>query len=330
MQNQYFVGIDVAKRQNVATISDLKANFQTFSFSNNHCGVLELMKQISHLKNNQVILGVEATGIYHLPLCHSITNLGYKIKVINPLLTKRMAKATIRKTKTDKIDSKHIANMLKNGDGHLFCESKVITKLKTLTRHRLFLQNTIRQMKAHNETIKFRESIFTGQEKDILSSTRSETDKIVQNLEQKKQELTKQIIQMSKNIAEVQYLKSIPGISPQLAAGIYCEIGDIARFSSPSSLIAFAGIDPSVNQSGQSKNKTGKISKRGSPYLRYYLFIAAKAAVRCDKDLKQYYQKKKIEGKHYYIRLIAVSRRLLLRIHRILIDKRFYIIHKNI
>lgn len=111
---------------------------------------------------------------------------------------------------------------------------------------------------------------------------------------------------------------SIPGIGPITGATILSEIGDIERFSTPSKLVAFAGIDASVNQSGDYSSNSNHMSKRGSPYLRKAIFQAALVASNCDPVFKAYYQKKRAEGKHHLTALGAVSRKMCYTIHAIL------------
>ena len=79
------------------------------------------------------------------------------------------------------------------------------------------------------------------------------------------------------------------------------KIDDINRFSSPTKLVAFAGIDPSINQSGEFTGSENLISKRGSPFLRRALFLAAFVAENSNTTLNDYYQKKIKEGKHHYV-----------------------------
>lgn len=113
-------------------------------------------------------------------------------------------------------------------------------------------------------------------------------------------------------------ITSIPGISYITGAVILGEIGDINRFSNPSKLVAFAGIDASVSQSGNFQSTGSKMSKRGSPYLRKALFQAALVASNCDPVFKAYYSKKRSEGKHHLTSVGAVARKLCYTIHAIL------------
>jgi len=112
-------------------------------------------------------------------------------------------------------------------------------------------------------------------------------------------------------------ITTIPGIGIVTGATILSEIGDISRFSGPSKLVAYAGIDAAVIQSGEAAG-TYKMSKRGSPYLRKSLFQAALVASNLDPVFKAYYQKKRAEGKHHLTAVGAVARKLCYTIHAIL------------
>lgn len=120
-------------------------------------------------------------------------------------------------------------------------------------------------------------------------------------------------------------ITTIPGIGPTPGAVILGEVGDIRRFESPAKLVALAGIDASVAQSGEFESSHNKMSKRGSPYLRRALFMAANVTVQRDPDLGAFYEKKRAEGKHHNICIGAVSRKLCYVIHTILTENRAYV-----
>ena len=105
-------------------------------------------------------------------------------------------------------------------------------------------------------------------------------------------------------------ITTIPGIGSVNAATILGEIGDIKRFSNPSKLVAYAGLDASVSQSGEYESTYNHMSKRGSPYLRRALFQSALIAEFCDPVFSDYYQKKISEGKHHLVATNAVARKL--------------------
>ena len=118
------------------------------------------------------------------------------------------------------------------------------------------------------------------------------------------------------------YITSIPGIGETLGAVILGEIGDIHRFDSPGKLVAFAGLDVKVTQSGEFTGTRQKISKRGSPYLRRAIWIAASRAAFCDPILSEYYQSLRARGKHHLTAVGAVSRKLCNTIYTILKEDR--------
>lgn len=107
------------------------------------------------------------------------------------------------------------------------------------------------------------------------------------------------------------YLTTITGIGPITAAVILGEIGDINRFERPNQLLAFAGLDASVHQSGDFLGTKNRISKRGSPYLRRALWHAAFVASSFDPALSIYYKKLRARGKKHGTAVVAVARKLV-------------------
>jgi len=122
-----------------------------------------------------------------------------------------------------------------------------------------------------------------------------------------------------------QHLTTIPGISSTLAAALLGEIGDINRFPSLEKLVAYAGIDPTVYQTGQFEAQEAHMSKRGSPYLRHALWLAASVARQHDPQLKAYYQRRRAEGKAHGVIMGAICRKLLARVYVVLAENRPYV-----
>ena len=147
--------------------------------------------------------------------------------------------------------------------------------------------------------------------------------------------LENQIDEVSKEIKELydkldSHLLSVPGVGVHLAPVILAEIGNINNFDKPSKLIAFAGTDPSENQSGNKLSSNEKTSKRGSPYLRHAIYTASLVAISNEPELRAYYDKKISEGKHHFVALAGISRKLLTIIYYILKEDRDYIRYDNI
>jgi transposase len=145
---------------------------------------------------------------------------------------------------------------------------------------------------------------------DLLEEQRTQLDQVIEPLMQ-------QI---------PQHITTIPGIGPVTGAAILSEIGDIQRFDAPEKLVAYAGLDASVYQTGQFEASEAHISKRGSPYLRHALWQAAMIAVQHDPDLIAFYQTKRKEGKHHNVVIGAVCRKLLARVFIVLKEQRPYVI----
>ena len=104
---------------------------------------------------------------------------------------------------------------------------------------------------------------------------------------------------------------TVPGIGEVIGAMIIAEIGNINRFSNPNKLLAFAGLEPSVYQSGNFNASSGSMVKRGSPYLRWALLWAARLVPRFSKTFADYLDKKSAEGKHFNIATSHVAKKLV-------------------
>ena len=113
-------------------------------------------------------------------------------------------------------------------------------------------------------------------------------------------------------------------IGPTLGATIFSEIGDISRFESSAKLAAFAGIDPTVTQSGEFIGTHNHMSKRGSPYLRRALWQASTAAATFDPHMRAFFQKKRAEGKPYMNAIGHVTRKMTNIIFAVLRDNKPY------
>ena len=117
-------------------------------------------------------------------------------------------------------------------------------------------------------------------------------------LEQQKADLEKEISRIMDEINSP--ITSIPGIGKILGAAILSEIGDIANFSTPAKLLAFAGAEPSCYQSGKYTATNTPMVKHGSPYLRNALYLATTAAYIHSPSFRLYIGNKMAQGKHYY------------------------------
>lgn len=119
-------------------------------------------------------------------------------------------------------------------------------------------------------------------------------------------------------------LTSITGIGPVLGAVILSEIRDVSYFASADKLAAYAGLDPKVKQSGETKSSAVHMSKRGSPYLRRAIWLASTTAVQYDPMFKAYYEKKVSQGMRYMNIIGHVSKKMTAVIFAVMRDNKVY------
>lgn len=167
--------------------------------------------------------------------------------------------------------------------------------------------------------VKFASNAFSFQIKQMV-----EQIKFIENqLSDLEKEIENLLVQTN------QVITSIPGIGNVLGAIIIGEIGDISRFESAPKLVAYAGLDVRVNQSGQFTGTQMKISKKGSPFLRRAIWTAANCAAFVDPVLSEYYQSLRARGKHHLTAVGAVARKLCNIIFAVLRDDKPYVPMSN-
>lgn len=373
-----YVGIDVAKNKHdcFITNSDGEVLFKSFTISNNREGFETLFQRIQSVSDDltKVKVGLEATGHYSYNLMGFLLDKGCPTFVINPLHTNLYRKSlSLRKTKTDKVDSRTIATMMMS-DMNLKSYSDTSyhnEELKSLTRYRfdkvkeraklkqsvsrlvciLFpeLENLVPTL--HMASVYALLSEFpsanavasahlTRLSNLLIESSKGRYDKDTaimlreaarssigshmpaKSLELKHtikliQELTVEIDEIEAAIKrimdeEIQSpILTIPGISYRMGAMILAEIGDFNRFDSPDKILAYAGMSPSIYQSGQLDNCYAHMEKRGSRYLRYALYNATKYVCHWDESFGAYLEKKRAEGKHYNVALSHATKKLV-------------------
>ncbi len=147
-----YLGIDIGKRNHVASLIDEKAKilFKAFSFSNTTDGANSLIEKLSaHTNKSNVEIGMEATGHYWLSIYSFLIEKGFTVHVVNPIQTDGWRKGTeIRKRKTDIIDSVLIADLIRYGDfEETSLSEEEILSLRNLSRFRNYLVSSIGDLK---------------------------------------------------------------------------------------------------------------------------------------------------------------------------------------
>ena len=123
-----------------------------------------------------------------------------------------------------------------------------------------------------------------------------------------------EMIRLAKELPEYETVRALYGVGDTTAAQLMAEIGDVRNFPRRSSLVSFAGVDPEVDQSGKDKSQGKPATKRGSPHLRKTLFQIMTVYLRrspADEAVYQFLDKKRSEGKPYYVYMTAGANKFL-------------------
>jgi transposase len=388
----HFCGIDVAKNKHVACILDRDGEFvaRSQSFYNNAEGYQHILKRLQDTcPSDRPLIGMEATGYYWYALRDFLVAHGYEVAVVNPIQTHQQAKKGIRKRKTDKIDARHIATLIKNGehrpalvpdDFAMSCRQLTRLRYRTvgnISRLKLLLWSRLGPLWPEYETLfgdtfckTSRRLLLTAPTPDdVLAMGREALVELIDKtsrgryrpvLADRIRESAAHTIGSRRGIegarigirslisqigallpirqqldADIEsladrlpaYYFTLPGVTRFLAVSLFGETDPITAFGTSSQLVAFAGLDTTVFQTGQytGERLRRKITKRGSPYLRHTLWRMAHRACHQEGDLRTYWLRRKGEGLHHLAAVTAAALKLCHVTWRILTDERDYL-----
>jgi transposase len=363
------IGIDISKEKSTVCILASTGQVIKSPYEMNHTqGGLESLVKMIKTFDEEVRVIMEATGHYHLPVLNYLTSQDVFTAVINPLMMKKYASISIRKGKTDKIDSRKIAffglehwrsleryeikaetyeelRLLSRQYNHYVkvkVQSKVaLSNLIDLTMpgiNKLLKNSTSSSNKDklnafikqywHYDNItrkseeQFTESYLKWAKREGYQPNKSKAQKIyalakegIPTLKSNTASTKMLVLEAVRVLREVEKtINAILARMQELAKGlkefeVVREMGDVTRFYSAKSLIAFAGIDTPPYQSGEFIGTRCKISKRGSKYLRKagYEVMKSLKCKRPSTDIKVYefIIKKENEGKSKTLAKIA-------------------------
>ena len=173
-------------------------------------------------------------------------------------------------------------------------------KLRSVSRGKFSPQQFLRLKELAANTVGVNNSIFDVELNSLLFLYKS----LVKEIDTIEKEINKLIEEVHP------HYMSVPGIGPLSAAVIYSEYGDISNFTNPGQMLAFAGIEPGINESG-TESHGGKMVKRGSSQLRYTLINCCLPLIRFDMTFATYYAKKRGEGKPHRVAITHVAKKLI-------------------
>jgi transposase len=339
------IGIDVGKYNHQATILNPDGNpvAGTIRFENTALGFQQLLTHLEKLvgtQNGNILVALEATGHYWLPLYLFLVDKGYSVQVFNPYQSDALHKMYLGRAKTDTIDAELVAHLARFGSQkETPLPGEEILTLRNLSRFRMEL--VFQSSDVKRKVIAVLDTLFPEFEKlfsDVFGKsalailTNHPTPEEIVSLDEEKlislletsskgrlgaktatrlktaaqqsigstfatkalvfelKLLLQQVGFLKEQLTELtgeitallnpieQKLTTIPGVGTVLAAAIIGELGDLSRFPNVASVIAYAGLDPTVSDSGMT-SKQRSVSKRGSKYLRTAIWQAAVASI---------------------------------------------------
>src|SRR6266852_3184601 len=220
------IGIDMSKDTFHAAFDDRKV----LKFANTEAGIEKFMTTLEDgdFPITDTMIGVEATGVYHLLFAVTLREHSWDVVVINPLESHRMITQGLRTVKTDRLDALKIRTMTGMGKGYLFADTKDVLALKALVVERQALVEMRKMTKQRRDVHRLKEAAtgFTFYDSftavmEALSTEIKHIERNMRGYETETQEL----------------LRSIPGVGSTTAAVLVAFIGDINRFATPEKLV---------------------------------------------------------------------------------------------
>lgn len=298
-----FVGIDISKTKCRAAIMDPGGIIlEEFTFANNHEGIEGLASRLT--LDDRVVM--ESTGSVWTNLYNHLDERHIPVALANPLKTKAIASAKI---KNDKVDARILAHLLRS---NLVAESYVppkhLREIRALVRHRVGIVKIRTMVKNEIHAIVDKHG-FRHEFSDLFGKRGLEwlrnlqlppLDKLILNnhlthlesLDQQTERVDEEIHNKACEDSDVKLLLSMTGIDVYSALLIRSEIGSIDRFPDYKKLVSWAGLAPSLHQSGNVEYH-GSITKQGSRMLRWIIVEAARVAVNHDAKMRAFHERVK-------------------------------------
>ncbi|WP_411704443.1 IS110 family transposase, partial [Edaphovirga cremea] len=299
MSDNIFVGIDIAKLKFDVAIWFGEKKYKTKSLSNSPKGFKELINWIAPYPDCHLCM--EATGTYGTSLATFLSDNGFIISVVNPLQIHSFGKAELVRNKTDKIDAKLIAR---------YCASQNPPQWRPAPQSERQLLALVRHLNDLNDMLLMENNRLSVADKIVHPSHAKVISALEQQIKETKHLIKKHIDDDPTLRKNKTLLESIPGIGAILSATLLAHYGDASRFSNSSEVVAYAGLNPKLRESGLLKGRT-RISKQGSSDLRKALYMPALAAISCNPLVKALWDRLRLRNKGGKIGICAAMRKLL-------------------
>lgn len=162
-----------------------------------------------------------------------------------------------------------------------------------------------------------KESMYAVQSESEYVSNLKQILKLILSLDKEINGLKQRLVKKANGLSGMREIHSIPGIGEFTAALLLAELGDLNRFENISKVKAYCGLHPKIYQSGNTINRSGKLVKTGNKYARKHLYNTVMGIIRYgskstnESIFRDYYIKKRNDGKHHYASVVATSTKLL-------------------
>ena len=301
-----FVGIDISKLTfDVALLESGK--YKNRQFPNTLQGFKSFQTWLKAQQDSSHFC-LEATGIYGIALAKFLHSEQFKVMMVNPLKTNAFSKMEMVRNKTDKSDAQVIARYCQYAWNNNESEQQAyVPKHKNYERLQ-YLNTRLEQLKKlrTQESNRLENTI----DNFLIRSVKQMLRTIDRQATQTENEIKKVISETESLKNQVGLLNSIKGVGDKTAWAILAYLGDINLFSNAKQVTSYAGLNPSLVQSGTSINHS-RLSKVGHSRLRYSLYMPAMSAARFNPMLKAFYQRLIAKGKPKKVAITAVMRKLL-------------------
>lgn len=301
------IGIDVAKESlSVSTFDGTSHQVKEFTYTKREIRK-ELITPFKKYKE-KIVFVMESTGIYHTRLAYTLVSEGFNVSVLNPLIVKRYAQMNLMRVKTDSADARLIAQY-----GFEFQHKLELFQIKEDAQ--IAVDNLIKAIDdlQGQKTITNNQYLALKKQANYSKEALSSYRRHVKFIKDEIKTLEKQLHALLQDKFPEQYalLLSIPGVGLKVSAMIIAVFNGFENFTNAKQACSFAGIAPAPYESGTSIKGRGSISKRGNPFARQILFMAALSATLHNPLIKQQYTRLLLNGKSKMVAMIAAANKLL-------------------
>jgi transposase len=309
------LGIDIGKDQFVTVLLHEEPAGHQATFDNTPNGFQRLRHFLKKRKLKTLHACMEATGRYYEALADFLYAQGYAVSVVNPAQIKAYADAKMRRNKTDRLDAALIADFCRTQQPPLWTPPPAEWRqLQALVRHLEDLQADYQRQRNRQHALQHAAHTTPL----VLDNLRAQLDLLKQQIEQVKRAIQQHLDQHPDLKRDKDLLTSIPGIGELTAGKLLAEFRAIRDFDDVRQLVAFAGLNPRQQQSGQSARGYTPISKQGRATIRAALYmpaIVAKNHADCLRPLVQRWQQSGLCPMEI---VVALMRKLLHLIYGVL------------